>query len=71
MLNKTKLKTDIKAALLDQRTKTDNPQAAADQLASKIADAVDSYVRGIQITYTVGLSNSSGPVVGAFNYTIS
>lgn len=71
MLNKTKLKSDIKVALLDQRNNNDNPNKAADDLAGKIADAVDQYVRGISITYTAGLANGSGPVTGMFNYTIS
>ena len=72
-LDKATLKASIKQALLDQRNNTDNPTGSADDLAGKIADAVDTYVKGIGITYTTGLAAPSGggPVTGTFTYTIS
>lgn len=70
-LNKVQLKTDIKAAFLAAKAKTDDPDAAFDALAGSIADAVDSYVKQMQITYSSGLTAPNGPVAGVFGYILS
>lgn len=72
-LNKAQLKASIKAAFVSQAEKTENPEAALDDLAGKIADAIDSYVKGASITATpanvvaAALSNAGGPVAAANN----
>lgn len=48
-LNKQSLKQAIKQAFADQAEKTEDPDAALDDLAGKIADAVDDYVKGATI----------------------
>jgi hypothetical protein len=71
MLNKDELQFMIENALLDQRFNTDNPEAAAQDLSTKIADAIDDYVKSMMITYTTGLIAGPYPVTGTFNFTIS
>lgn len=75
MLDKVQLKSSIKQAFIDQQEKTDNPSVALDDLAGKIADAVDDYVKGATIVATpanvatAAFSNGAGPVVAANNLT--
>jgi ElaB/YqjD/DUF883 family membrane-anchored ribosome-binding protein len=71
MLNKEELRVKIEVALLDQRSNTDNPEAAAKDLSFKIADAIDDYVRDMTITYVSGLIAGPYPVTGSFSNTIS
>lgn len=68
-LDKVTLKNGIKALLTDMETKTED---AKEDFASELADLIDAYVKGIQITYTTGLvaPPTGGPVTGAFNYTV-
>ena len=72
-LNKAQLKSDIKAAFVAQQDKTENPEAAIDDLADKISTAIDSYIKGATIFATpagvasAALSNGAGPVVSANN----
>lgn len=72
-LNKTALKNGIKAAFVAQLEKKEDPDAALEDLATKIADAVDSYIKGASIfstpanVATAALSNGGGPVVAANN----
>lgn len=64
-LNKTALQTAIVQAFNDQRTKTDNPEAALADLASKLASAIDTYVKSGTVTTTVtGTSVTGGAVSG-------
>ena len=70
-LNKVQLRASIKAAFIEAKSKDKNPEAAFDALAAKIADAIDSYVRQMQITYTTGLTAPNGPVGGLFGNTIN
>ncbi|MDD2965539.1 MAG: hypothetical protein PHU33_16470 [Bacteroidales bacterium] len=70
-MDKNILKSSIKQAFLDQRNKTDNPEAAIDDLAGKIADAVDVFIKGLVISYTSGLVAGPYPVTGTFNYSLS
>lgn len=48
-LNKALLTQQIKKAFLDQKVKTSNPDEAINDLATKIANAVDAYVRAAQV----------------------
>ena len=66
------LKAAIKAAFLSQQTATD-ANTAADNIADAMANAMQTFVSGITITYTAGLTTAAGggPVTGTFTYTIS
>ena len=70
-LNKEQLHSDIKKAFDAAKAKEDDPEGAFDTLAGSIADAIDTYVKQIQITYTSGLTAPNGPVAGAFGNIIS
>lgn len=71
MLDKNKLKKSIEAAFLEARGKNDNPEDAIARLSSQIADAIDDYVRSLQITYNTGLTAGPYPVAGVFGYSLS
>jgi hypothetical protein len=70
-LNKVTLKQSIKAAFQKAKEQTGDPDAAFDELAGSISDAVDTYVKGMTITYLTGLTSPSGPVAGVFTNEIS
>ena len=70
-LNKAILAQAIAKAFIDQTAKKENTEAAIQDLATKIADAIDIYVKDLQITYTTGLTASTYSVVGSFTYTLS
>ena len=77
-LNKAKLKQGIKAAFVEARSEEKNPDAVFDAIANKISDAIDEYVKGLQITYNpaalpAGPALIAGPypVTGLFKYTLS
>lgn len=70
-LNRLKLKQDIKTAFDAQKTKTENQDQAIDDLADKIATAVEDYVKSITITSTPNLTSPSGPVTGTITNTVS
>ncbi len=72
MLNKIKLKNDVKAVFLARMTNPNSQQQAeVDSLAEGISDAIDEYVRGLEITYIAGLTAPSGAVAGTFNYSLN
>lgn len=72
MLNKEQLKEKIKAAMLKNlKEPTDEQKQEITDLAGAIADGVDSYVRGIELTYVTGLAAPTGPVTGTFEYLIN
>lgn len=71
-LSKETLKSDIKAAFTGVMNQADDKREdALDKLADKIADAVITQIKSIQIIYTAGLTAPMGPVTGQFQYTIS
>lgn len=63
-LNKTGLKTEIKQLLTDMRTKTD---ISDDEFASRLSNAIDTYVKTATIVYNTGLVAPNGTVSGTFN----
>lgn len=72
MLNKSALKAAIENAMTANLTEPTVDQTnEISALATGIANAIDNYVKGMQITYTAGLANSGGPVTGTFEYQIS
>ncbi len=71
-LNTPALKSALKSAFLANlpaATPTQITQIEA--LSASIASAIQVYVQGATITYTAGLTNSGGPVVGAFGNIIT
>lgn len=54
-LVKATLKNAIKSAFQDQTSKTDNPAAALDDLADKIATAIDAFVKSGTVTVSAGI----------------
>lgn len=70
-LDTTSLKASIKAAFSDQESKMDNPDNALNDLADKIGDALETWIKTLQITYISGLTNGSGAVTGTFGNTLS
>lgn len=70
-LDKITLKAEIKAAFNDQKGKTENQEAAIDDLAQKITNAVENYVKSITVTSTFALTAPNGPVTGSITNTIS
>jgi hypothetical protein len=48
-----------------------NPSMPQTDQETYIANAIKQFVLGLQITYTTGLADSSGPVTGAFGNTLN
>jgi hypothetical protein len=73
MLDKSALSSSIKQAFLDQRSKESDPETAAEDLAGKIATAVEAYVKSLTVVYTAGLvaPSGGGPVTGTLTHTIT
>lgn len=63
-LNKEDLKNNIMQIMEDMRTRTEN---ADEEYATRLSDAIDSYVKAATIFYTDGLVAPNGPVTGMFN----
>lgn len=73
-LDKTALKSAMIAAFTANLPGiTADQTTALDTTCGAIADAIDTYVKAIQITYTSGLTTATGggPVTGTMVYTIS
>jgi hypothetical protein len=67
-LDKNILKQSILDILNDMKTREEK---AEEELATRLADAIDTHIRTIKITYVAGLANGGGPVTGAAQFTIS
>lgn len=67
-LNKSQLKQEIAAIMEDMKNREED---AIDEFSTRMADAIDQYVKGIQINYTTGLANQGGPVTGVLQHTVS
>jgi hypothetical protein len=72
-LNKTQLKNSIQLAFDSQKGKTENQASAINDLAQKIADAVEVYVKSITVTSIPVLTAppGGGPVTGTITNSIS
>lgn len=66
-LNKTTLETAIKSAFKSMKDADGDEEKGLDTFCSKLAEAMDAYVKSAQIVYTSGLSAPNGPVSGVFN----
>jgi len=67
-LNKIQLKNEIESILQDMETREQDSKA---EFAERLADAIDSYVRQIDVIYVAGLVAPSGPVTGTFQNTVN
>lgn len=71
-LNKSKLKSDIKALLNSQKRMTDQ-KSSIEALATGLSNIIDSYIKSATITANPTaitastMSNTGGPVVAANN----
>lgn len=63
-LNKTGLKSNIKQLLTDMRTRED---ISDDEFATRLSNAIDTYVKTATIVYMAGLTAPNGAVTGTFN----
>lgn len=68
-LNKTTLEAAIKNAFKSMKDAGGDEEQALDTLCSKLADAMDAYVKSAQIVYNTGLTAPAPTyqVVGVFN----
>lgn len=62
---------EIKAKLLDLRNNTDDPDAAAEDLATAIVDAIAAQVKAGVESAIYALSNGAGPVAGVVTFTVT
>lgn len=67
-LNKTALKNEIKSLLDDMKTRE---QDSTEEFATRLSNAIDDYVKDLEIGYTTGLIAPSGAVTGTFTHTVS
>jgi hypothetical protein len=70
-LNKSALEQSIKNAFKSMKDSDTDEEQGLNMLCSKLAEAVDTYVKTAQINYTAGLSAPNGPVTGVFNGNLS
>lgn len=70
MLDKATLKTEIKNLLADMESRDVD---AKDEFATRLSNAIDSYVKGMTIIYIAGLATAAGggAVSGTFQHQIS
>lgn len=62
-LNKEELKNNIIQIMADMRKRTENSD---EEYATRLSEAIDSYVKTATIVYTTGLTAPNGPVTGTF-----
>ncbi|HJT74630.1 MAG TPA: hypothetical protein VJ720_11440 [Chitinophaga sp.] len=72
-LNKSGLEQSIKSAFKSMKDAGGDEEQGLNQLCSKLAEAVDTYVKTATINYTTGLTTAAGggPVTGVFNGNLS
>ncbi|MDR3226043.1 MAG: hypothetical protein LBT56_00025 [Prevotellaceae bacterium] len=58
------LKTEIKAAFMAQANKTENPESALNDLADKLATAIDAFVKSGIVTGTCQTPSGAGTIQG-------
>ena len=63
-LVKETLRTAIFAAFKSQITKTDNPEAALNDLSEKLAAAIDAYITSGTVTGTCATPAGAGTIAG-------
>lgn len=63
-LDKATLKVKIKQAFKDQATKETNPDAALDDLATKLAGAIDEYIKQGDVVVDFPIAVTVAPSTG-------
>ena len=63
-LVKETLKTAIFAAFKAQQSKTENPDAALNDIADKLATAIDTYIKSGTVTGTCDTPAGAGTIAG-------
>lgn len=62
-LDTANLKIGIKTLLTDMQSRETD---SIDEYAERLSQLMEDFVKSAQINYTSGLTNSGGPVTGAF-----
>ncbi|MCW3467643.1 hypothetical protein [Chitinophaga nivalis] len=70
-LDKNSLKQQIKNAFKDMKAADVDEEQGLDIFCTKLAEAVDTYVKTATINYTTGLLAPNGAVTGVFNGNLS
>ncbi len=69
-LNKSALEQSIKSAFKSMKNDDGDEEQTLNTLCSKLAEAVDTYVKTAEINYIIGLTappgTAGGPVTGKF-----
>lgn len=63
-LNKSALELAIKDLLTKEKAKTDDGSTSIDNIASKLAEAIDTFVRSGLVTTTVATTGSASAQTG-------
>ncbi|MBL0736760.1 hypothetical protein JI750_07690 [Flavobacterium sp. GN10] len=63
-LNKSALELAIKDLLIKEKAKTDDGSTSIDNIASKLAEAIDTFVRSGLVTTTVATTGSASAQTG-------
>ncbi|UPZ17776.1 hypothetical protein [Flavobacterium humidisoli] len=63
-LNKSALELAIKDLLIKEKAKTDDGSTSIDNIASKLAEAIDIFVRSGLVTTTVATTGSASAQTG-------
>lgn len=66
-LDKPTLIADLQKIFDDESVVEVNPALSRQRVASKMADAIEKYVRSARVKYNNGLTAGSTPVTGNFN----
>ncbi len=61
MLDKVTLQASIRAAFVAEKDKQDGRELSIDEIARKIADAVDLYVRAAEVVGTCTVTTTGSP----------
>lgn len=71
MLNKTKLRNDIRGLLLEMMEESGTSEQAFDKFSDKLADCIDDYVKSGKIIITQVDLTSSSAIAGPYPVLIS
>lgn len=69
-LSKERLANAITSAFIYEQAEEEDAEASARRIADKIAEAVLTEIKKVDIIYTHGLTSPDGAVTGQLNYVI-
>ncbi|MFH7017190.1 hypothetical protein [Flavobacterium sp. FlaQc-47] len=70
-LNKSLLEQAIKSFLIEEKTKKDDGASSIDNIAAKLATAIDTFVKSGTVTTTVTTTGSASAQTGTGTGSIS